>query len=141
MSKLLLKENIIINHPSEHKENMIRKSGQLLVESGYVLPEYIDAMIERDQSFSVYLGNGLAIPHGIEASKQNIIKSGISIIVCPEGVDWDEGVAKVIVGIAGVGDEHIDILSLIAEQFMEEENVEQMLTLSVDDIYHMFKRK
>ncbi len=40
-----------------------------LVEAGCVEPAYIEAMIERDQLLSVYMGNFIAIPHGTEEAK------------------------------------------------------------------------
>ena len=43
-----------------------------------------------------------------------------------------------VFGIAGVGDEHIDILSNIAVTCSDEDEVDEILKSSVDDIYNTF---
>lgn len=138
MSELLQIKNIMVNCKPDTKENTIRKVGQLLVDSEYVNPHYIDAMLKREESFSTYLGNGLAIPHGIEESKKDIMSSGIAVLIVPEGVNWDGEKAQIIIGIAGVGDEHIDILTLIAERMMEPDIIERLIKCSAKEIYQMF---
>jgi PTS system mannitol-specific IIA component len=70
----------------------------------------------------------VAIPHGTNDSKQWITRSGLSVITVPEGVEYGDGeVARLIVGIAGKGDEHLEILSNIALVVSEEENVERIV--------------
>jgi PTS system mannitol-specific IIA component len=85
-------------------------------------------MLEREEMLTTYLGNGVAIPHGTNDSKQWIKSTGISIVQVPSGVDFGDGnIAYVIIGIAGKGDEHLEILSKLAEVCMEEENVKAMV--------------
>jgi PTS system mannitol-specific IIA component len=50
------------------------------------------------------------------------------VITIPEGVEYGDGeVARLIIGIAGKGDEHLEILSNIALVVSEEENVERIV--------------
>jgi len=84
-------------------------------------------MKEREQIVTTYMGNFLAIPHGTDEAKNEVLKSGLVLLHIPEGVDWDGNEAKVIVGIAGKDGEHLDILSQIAITFSEEENVEKVI--------------
>lgn len=100
-------------------------AGEILAKDGYVSTSYIDAMIERENMMTTYIGKGIAIPHGVVAGKEDIKRSGISILQFPEGVDFDGEKAYLVIGIAGVGDEHLGILANIAAT-IEEEN-EQML--------------
>ncbi|MFP3361487.1 PTS sugar transporter subunit IIA, partial [Planococcus sp. SIMBA_143] len=54
--------------------------------------------------------------------------SGLSIIQLREGVDFGDGnIAKIIIGIAGKDNEHLEILSQIAIVCSEEENVEELI--------------
>jgi mannitol/fructose-specific phosphotransferase system IIA component len=115
--------------------------GQVLCDSGYVEESYIDAMIEREKTFSTNIGNGIAIPHGVEAAKKNILKSGIGVMVFPEGTMWNEEEVKVVIGIAGVGDEHLDVLANIADKLSTEEAVMNLIGSSVDEIYSLFTGK
>src|SRR5699024_11636906 len=96
-------------------EEVIRYTGRILVDNGYVKETYIDKMLEREELTSTYIGNQVAIPHGTENSKGDVKSTGISLITIPEGVDFGGGyIAKVIIGIAGKGEEHLEILSNIA---------------------------
>jgi mannitol/fructose-specific phosphotransferase system IIA component len=132
--ELLQKKNIILNCKAKAKEDVIRETGLLLVGSGYVEESYINGMLQRESSFSTNIGNGIAIPHGVEAAKKNIKHSGISIMLFPEGTPWNNDLVKIVIGIAGLGDEHLDILANIADKLATEEAVEELLKSSVDEI-------
>ncbi|WP_281884949.1 PTS sugar transporter subunit IIA [Agromyces rhizosphaerae] len=109
------------------REEAIRAAGGVLVEAGAVTPAYVDAMLEREQSVSTYMGNLLAIPHGTNESKDAILRSALSFTRYDQPVDWGGDEVRFVVGIAGVGDEHLDILSRIAIVFSDEDEVERLL--------------
>ncbi len=129
MSQPILKrENIRLNRVLNTKEEAIRQTGSILVEQGYVNSEYIEKMLEREQLTSTYMGNYIAIPHGTDDSKDFVKESGISVIQVPDGVDFGDGnTVKILIGIAGKNNEHLDILSNIAIVCSEEENVEKLI--------------
>ncbi|NLL66942.1 MAG: PTS sugar transporter subunit IIA [Clostridiaceae bacterium] len=139
-SSVLLKENILMGEKSVDKTVAIEKAGQLLVNGGYVMPEYINAMQEREKVLTTYIGNGIAIPHGGGAAKNLILKSGISIIQYPQGVKFEEGkVAYLVVGIAGKGNEHMQILTNLAEFIQDEDVVKELFqTNDKNKIYEAF---
>lgn len=114
MSKVLCKENIFLGLDTVTKEEAIVLAGQKLVENGYVNENYIDAMLEREKIMTTFMGMGVAIPHGVNEAKKEVKNSGIVILQFPEGVDFDGEKAHLIIGIAGVGNEHLEILSNIA---------------------------
>jgi len=124
---LLLEENIFINQEFSTKEEAIRFAGNALVKAGYVEESYVDAMIERDNMTSTYMGNDVAIPHGTEEAKKAVIRSGFTVVQVPKGVDFDGQQAKLIFGIAGKDGTHLEILSGIAVVCSEQENVDQMV--------------
>ena len=136
---LLYSENVKVGCKADTKENVIRQVGQMLVDSGYVNPSYVDAMVKREESFSTYMGNELALPHGVEEAKKEIKASGIAVMIFPEGTDWGGETVKVVVGIAGVGEEHLQILSVIAEQALEEGNMERIINGSAQEVYEILK--
>jgi mannitol PTS system EIIA component len=128
MSTILTKENIQLNVQLANKEEAIRKTGEILVDKGYVAADYIEKMLEREELTSTYMGNFVAIPHGTEDAKELVKASGLSIIQAPEGVDFGDGnIVKVLIGIAGKNNEHLDILSQIAIVCSEEENIEKIV--------------
>lgn len=128
MSEILTPETIELKASLSSQEEAIRRAGTLLVENGNVEERYIDSMFEREKSVSTFIGNAVAIPHGTGDSKQWVTMSGLSIITVPEGVEYGDGnVARLVIGIAGKGDEHLEILSRIATVCEDEDNVEQIV--------------
>lgn len=125
---ILNTENILLNQNYENKNDAIKATGQILVEKGYVETAYIEAMLQREELSSTFMGNFVAIPHGTEDAKTSVINSGLSVIQVPAGVDFGNGnIVKLLIGIAGKGDEHLEILSKIAIVLSEEENVEKLV--------------
>lgn len=110
------------------KEEAIRAAGRLLVEQGCVDESYIDAMLEREKLVTTYMGMGIAIPHGTTEQKTRVKKSGIVMLQYPEGVDFGEEKAQLVFGIAGVGDEHLDLLSNICTALEDEEVLNNLKT-------------
>ena len=125
---ILSKDRISLQANATDKADAIRKAGELLVNSGCVLPEYIDGMFAREQSMSTSLGNGVAIPHGIYENREHILQTGISVLQLTDGVEWEEG-EKVflVIGIAASSDEHVGVLSNLAEVVDDEESLAELL--------------
>lgn len=139
--ELLEKKNIRINCQPKSKNEVIQSVGQMLFESGYVKKDYIAAMVEREKTFSTNIGNGIALPHGTDNAKKEIISSGIAVQVFPEGTEWGEEKVQVVIGIAGVGDTHLDILAHIAEKLSDPSEVERLVRSDEEGVYRMLTGK
>lgn len=141
-NEVLLKKNILIHCPSVSSDQAIQDVGDMLVADGYVMPEYIDGMFARDRELSVYLGNMLAIPHGEFEYKQYIKKSGIVLKIYPDGIDWHGENVKIVLGLAGIGEDHINILANCATCFGEIKDVEKIVAKqNIDEIYTMLTKE
>jgi PTS system mannitol-specific IIA component len=140
MTKPVLSEDtIILNAKVDNKESAIQLAGQLLVDNGFVEESYIEKMLEREMLTSTYIGNHVAIPHGTEDAKRVVKASGISIVQIPEGVDFGgNNVAKLVIGIAGKDNEHLEILSKIAIVCSEPENVEKIVNAQTKEEFLSF---
>lgn len=125
---ILRPENILVCLRSEPKEAAIRRAGELLVAGGYAAPEYADAMLRREELATTYMGSGIAIPHGTSDAKGRVLKSGIVVLQYPDGVAFGDEKAHLVVGIAGVGDAHLDILARLAAAFGDEELLRRLTT-------------
>lgn len=138
---ILSTNNILLNASVGSKEEAIKLTGSILVDKGYVEPDYIGKMLEREELTSTYMGNFVAIPHGTEDSKQFVKASGISFVQVPQGVDFGDGnIVKLLIGIAGKDGEHLDILSKIAIVLSEEENIQTLVEAkSADEIMSIFE--
>jgi mannitol PTS system EIIA component len=108
------------------KMEAMREAHEILMEAGAVTADYLPAMIEREKSVSTYMGNFLAIPHGTNDAKDAIKSSALSFIRYAAPIDWDGNEVRFVVGIAGVNNEHLDILSKIAIVFSDEDQVQAL---------------
>jgi len=129
---LLEKEMIKLNQSFDTKQEAIRAAGELLVEQGHVDPAYVDSMLDREADVTTHMGNFIAIPHGTDEAKENIHSTGISVIQIPFGVNFsdnesEEKMAMVVFGIAGVNNEHLDLLSKIAVFCSSIDNVVELV--------------
>lgn len=124
--KVFREENIVLNASFADKREAIEACADIFIQGGYTDASYKADMIERDADVSVYMGNGVALPHGLASSKKTIINSGICFIQVPEGVDFDGETAYLLIGVAGRGEEHVDILGHIGEVLCDENNIEKL---------------
>ncbi|WP_204172576.1 PTS sugar transporter subunit IIA [Staphylococcus sp. GDY8P72P] len=140
MTELFSNENIFLNATVSNRNEAIEQAGKALVSSGAVTDAYIQAMKDREEVVSTFMGNGLAIPHGTDEAKTSVLKSGLTLLQIPNGIDWDGEEVKVVVGIAGKDGEHLDLLSKIAITFSEEENVDRIVNASsAEEIKQVFE--
>lgn len=120
--------SIKVGLPSVSKQEAIQEAGKLLNELGYVDADYIPAMLKREEVATTYMGMGVAIPHGTNDAKEAVKKTGIVVLQYPEGIDFGEEKAYLLFGIAGVGDEHLDMLAKIGGVIEEEDKLELLRT-------------
>ena len=119
-------------------EEAIQAAGELLHQLGYVDETYVDAMQEREKLITTYMGMGVAIPHGTSQAKGTVKKTGIVFLQYPQGVDFGDEKAQLVFGIAGIGEEHLNLLAKICEALEDEEVLEKMKT--TDDIDWIMER-
>src|SRR5215212_3393963 len=132
---ILSKERISLQASAADKADAIRKAGDLLVNSGCVLPEYVDGMLKREESMSTSLGNGVAIPHGVYENRDHILHTGISVLQLTDAVEWEDGdKVFMVIGIAAAGDEHVGVLSNLADVIDNEETLAELLTTNDPDV-------
>lgn len=140
LSSVLKPWNIVTGLKSESKEEAIQRAGKMLVDNGFVTLSYVNAMLEREKLESTYMGMGIAIPHGTSDAKNKVLNSGVVVLQYPEGVDFGEERAQLVIGIAGVGDKHLDIISAIAGALEDEELLEKLKTCEDSEtIYNALK--
>jgi len=138
---ILARESVVLNGTAATRDAAIDEAGALLLARGAVNAAYVAAMHEREESVSTYMGNFLAIPHGTNEAKGNISSSAVSIIRYPEGIDWNGKPVKFVVGVAGVNNEHLAILSSIARVFTDKDQVARLeAASSVEEVLDIFRK-
>ena len=115
-----------IHSGSATREEAMKEAADILESAGAVTSAYFDAMQQREETVSTYMGNELAIPHGTNETKDTILDSALSVVRYDGGVDWGGEPVTFVVGIAGKGDEHLEILSQIAILFSDEDEVAKL---------------
>jgi mannitol/fructose-specific phosphotransferase system IIA component len=120
------------------KEDALRQCGAVLVEIGAAGPAYADAILEREQSVSTYMGMGFAIPHGTDVSREHINRAALAFLQFPEGVDWNGRDCQVCIAIASKSDEHIGILQALAMVLSDQASAQRLReTTSVDEVLEL----
>lgn len=135
--------HIAISETAKMKEEAIREVASLMVENGFVGPDYVEGMFERERQISTYLDNGIAIPHGTTDKRDSVLNTGVQVIFYPEGIDWD-GANKVrlVVGIAAKSTEHLDILRSLTHSVMDKDLNKKLDNVNtVDDIHDILTGK
>lgn len=125
---ILSSDRVRLQAQAADKAEAIRQAGTLLVESGCVAENYINGMLAREETMSTYLGNGVAIPHGQYENRGDVHQTAISVLQIPQGVEWDsEEMVYLVIGIAALSDEHMDVLANLAEVIENEELTAQLV--------------
>lgn len=140
-NEILDKKNIKLNCSAKDSDDAIVQMGQLLLSAGYIEEGYIEGMLHRDHGLTTYIGNDIAIPHGEYEVKDCVKKTGIAVMIYPEGIKWAQGNARIVIGIAAKNDDHMTILANIASKLGEMEVVEQVVSGDVDTIYDILTKE
>lgn len=127
MKNILPIENILLNLPVMQKEEAIYTAAEVLRKGGYVTDAYYEAMLLKEKECETYIANGVAIPHGISHSEQEILHSGIAVLQFRIPIDYHGNAVHLVIGIAGKQQEHITMLSQIACVLQDRENVQKIV--------------
>ncbi|MEU3015941.1 MULTISPECIES: PTS sugar transporter subunit IIA [unclassified Nocardiopsis] len=120
------------------RADAIDQCGALLVELGAVEPGYVPAMHEREASIPTFVGEGVAIPHGTDASRSMVKRTALAVIQFPEGVDWGGPTVHVAIGIAASGSEHLQVLSSLAGVLTDPDRAARLRAATgVDDVLEL----
>ncbi|WP_017585681.1 PTS sugar transporter subunit IIA [Nocardiopsis ganjiahuensis] len=134
----LTPESVRLGGSARDRADAIDQCGALLVELGAVEPGYVPAMHEREASIPTFVGEGVAIPHGTDASRALVKRTALAVVQFPAGVDWGGPTVHVAIGIAASGDEHLRVLSSLAGVLTDPERAARLRTATgVDDVLEL----
>ena len=130
----LERSNIQLHARVANKTEAIHAAGKLLVNSQYIKAGYIDSMLAREKVANTFLGNGIAIPHGLPKDRDLILRTGIAVLQVPGGLQWNRGeTVHLVVAIAARSDEHIGILANLTNVLTDEDTVRRLATTDDPD--------
>ncbi|WP_233571628.1 PTS sugar transporter subunit IIA [Cellulomonas triticagri] len=119
-------DRVVLRSGTATREEATAEAVGLLVATGAVTSDYLDAVLQREQEMSTHMGNGLAVPHGTTAAKDTVLASGLAVVRYDTDVDWGGAPVRFVVAIAGRGDEHLHMLARIAVLFSDTSTVERL---------------
>ena len=131
--QILAPSSIVLDGTATDSASGIDEAGALLVAAGAVDEGYVEAMHDREATVSTFMGNGLAIPHGTNEAKSSITRSAMSFVRYPGGIDWNGNPTTFVIGIAGVGDEHLELLQRVAMTFSDPAQVQRLENATTTD--------
>lgn len=130
---ILAPSSIVLDGTATDSASGIDEAGALLVAAGAVDEGYVKAMHDREATVSTFMGNGLAIPHGTNEAKSSITRSAMSFVRYPGGIDWNGNPTTFVIGIAGVGNEHLTLLQKVAMTFSDPAQVTRLENATTTD--------
>jgi PTS system mannitol-specific IIC component len=137
-------ENIFLGRHAATKEEAILFAGEQLVKGGYVEPEYVQAMLDREKLTSTYLGESIAVPHGTIEAKDRVLKTGVVFCQYPQGVRFGEeedDIARLVIGIAARNNEHIQVITSLTNALDDETVIERLThTTSVEEVLALLNK-
>jgi L-iditol 2-dehydrogenase len=116
---VLVREGVRLAQHAHDKWDALRQSGALLEALGAVDEGYADAILERERQISTYMGEGVSIPHGTDQARALVRRTALGFLQYPDGVDWDGETVYLCIPIAASGDEHVGVLSALAEVLVD----------------------
>ena len=132
---VLVREAIRLAQHADDKWDALRQSGALLEELGAVDPGYAEAILERESQISTYMGEGVSIPHGTDQARALVRHTALGFLQYPDGVDWDGETVYLCIPIAASGDEHVEVLSALAEVLVQPDSASALRqTTDIDDV-------
>ncbi len=127
---------IALGLESVDRDSAVLAAGRMLVERQIVSEDYLDAMLKREETVSTFMGNGVALPHGTFDAKNAVLGTGIVVLQYPDGVEWPNGTAHLVVGLAASNEDHVTVLSQLAEILQDEELCQQLWTTDDADFVY-----
>ncbi|AGZ38884.1 phosphoenolpyruvate-dependent sugar phosphotransferase system EIIA 2 [Actinoplanes friuliensis DSM 7358] len=118
---MLEERGVRVAEAAPDRVTAIHRCADVLEEIGAVHPAYREAMLDREWAMSTYLGEGVAIPHGLDVSRILVRRDALAVLRFPDGVDWDGFRVTVCVAIAARGDGHVALLAALADILLDPE--------------------
>jgi PTS system galactitol-specific IIA component len=136
MEQLITTDLIGLKIDANDANVAIEKTGELLLEKGYIKKAYIDSVLKREEQFPTGIAlikSGIAIPHA--SPVDNVLKNGIAVLQLANPIvfysmeNCDETVEVKLVVMLALKDsnQHLDMLQKLFTMFQEESCIDLLL--------------
>ena len=136
-------DHILLGREVASKVDVLRVIGEVLLAAGDVTERYVLGMFQKEAQYGTWMTDGIAMPHGTNEVKSEVLRNSIVLVQLPDGVDWGKGrMVGLAIGLAGKGDEqHMELLASLAGVLQQQELVERLVTSqNKDEIIEILTR-
>ena len=129
--ELLDERNTALNIDLKNWEEVIEYSGKLLLDSGYIVSEYIEEMKEQIRNFGDYvvMGSNTILPHG--KLNESVKKTGFSFVSLKNPISFFGSKIKIAICLASVAKhEHINAILELNNYFRDPEFEKELLKIN-----------
>ena len=129
--ELLDERNTALNIDLKNWEEVIEYSGKLLLDSGYIVSEYIEEMKEQIRNFGDYvvMGSNTILPHG--KLNESVKKTGFSFVSLKNPISFFGSEIKIAICLASVAKhEHINAILELNNYFRDPEFEKELLKIN-----------
>jgi mannitol/fructose-specific phosphotransferase system IIA component len=108
--------HVLLDRRFASKEEVLRAIGDVMLASGAVSRRYVEGMFEKEARVSTWVTDDVALPHGTNEVKREVLKDCMVLVQIPEGIEWGAGRrVRLAIGFAGRGDDrHMRLLKVLA---------------------------
>lgn len=126
-------DHVLLGQTFWSKRDVVQAIGDVMLAHGEVTPRYVEGMFRKEEMFSTWVTEGVALPHGTNDVKDEVLRNSVVVVQIPEGVDWGQGmIVHLAIGFAGRGDdEHVKLMTSIA-RVLQDKNLMSQLRTSTD---------
>jgi mannitol/fructose-specific phosphotransferase system IIA component len=127
--------HVLLGRRYDTKEEVLRAIGDVMLASGAVLPRYVEGMLEKEARVSTWVTDDVALPHGTNEVKREVLRDCLVLVQLPDGVEWGAGRrVRLAFGFAGRGDdEHVRLLKRLATVLQSSEELARLRETSDEE--------
>ncbi|ORM71070.1 PTS sugar transporter subunit IIA [Pantoea rwandensis] len=127
-------DEITLGCKADSRAEALLIAANALINRGLVKPNFAQALLNREDETSTWVGGGVAMPHAARKNIDTVIETGYHFLQFPDGIKWERGrVAFLVVVIAAKLNEHLDVLSGIAELLSDEMQASLLSSCKTED--------
>jgi mannitol/fructose-specific phosphotransferase system IIA component len=123
-------DHVLLGQASSSRRDVVQAIGDVMLARGEVTPRYVEGMFRKEEAFGTWVTEGVAMPHGTNDVKGEVLRNSVVVVQTPEGVDWGQGkIVYLAIGFAGRGDdEHVKLMTSIARVLQDKNLMSQLRT-------------
>lgn len=127
-------DHVLLNQEFSSKRDVIQAIGSIMVACGEVTPRYVEGMFRKEEMFSTWITEGVALPHGTNDVKSEVARNSVVVVQIPKGIHWGQGkIVHLAIGFAGRGDdEHVRLMTAIA-RILQDKTLMSRLRIAGDE--------